>query len=227
MISVIIPALDEAGNLRPLLRALGAEPAPHEVIVADGGSGDDTVTAARVLGARVIECERGRGRQLRAGARAARGEALLFLHADCDFPAGGLARIEVALGASPGLVGGNFRLVFDGTSSFSRRLTAFYAWLRRRGLYYGDSGIFVRRQVYQRLGGIRAIALMEDYDFVRRLERLGPTCCIDEPPLKTSSRRFEGRHGLAIVSGWLVIHALYHLGVSPTRLAGLYRSERH
>ncbi len=227
MISVIIPALDEARNLRPLLRALGAEPAPHEVIVADGGSGDDTVTAARARGARVVECARGRGRQLRAGARAARGEVLLFLHADCDFPAGGLARIEAALGASPGLVGGNFRLVFDGTSSVSRRLTAFYAWLRGRGLYYGDSGIFVRRQAYQRLGGIRAIALMEDYDFVRRLERLGPTCCIAEPPLKTSSRRFEGRHGLAIVWGWLLIHALYHLGVSPTRLAGLYRSERH
>ncbi len=224
---MVIPTLDEARTLRPLLRALGAEPSPHEVIVADGGSGDDTVTAARALGARVVACERGRGRQLRAGARAARGEALLFLHADCDFPAGGLARIEAALGASPGLVGGNFRLVFDGTSSFSRRLTAFYAWLRGRGLYYGDSGIFVRRQVYQRLGGIRAIALMEDYDFVRRLERLGPTCCIAEPPLRTSSRRFEGRHGLAIVWGWLLIDALYHLGVSPTRLAGLYRSERH
>jgi len=227
MISVIIPTLDEADRLAPLLRTLGAEPSPHEVIVADGGSGDGTPAAARALGARVVACGHGRGAQLGAGAAVARGQVLLFLHADSRFPATGLARIESALGAAPGLVGGNFRLVFDGASRFSRRLTVFYAWLRRRGLYYGDSGIFVRREAYQRLGGIRAIALMEDYDFVRRLERLGPTCCIAEPPLTTSSRRFEGRHGVAIVWGWLLIHGLYHLGVSPRRLAGLYRSERH
>jgi rSAM/selenodomain-associated transferase 2 len=227
VISVIIPTLNEADRLAPLLRTLGAEPIPHEVIVADGGSGDGTLAAARALGARVVACARGRGGQLRAGAAAARGQVLLFLHADSRFPAGGLAPIEAALAAAPALVGGNFRLVFDGASRFSRRLTAFYAWLRGRGLYYGDSGIFVRREAYERLGGVRAMALMEDYDFVRRLERLGPTCCIPEPPLTTSSRRFEGRHGLAIVWGWLLIHALYHLGVSPRRLAGIYRSERH
>lgn len=227
MISVIIPTLDEAASLAPLLRTLAAEATPHEVIVADGGSADGTPDTARALGARVLACAPGRGGQLRAGGAAARGRVLLFLHADSRFPAGGLATIEATLGAAPALVGGNFRLLFDGTSRFSRRLTAFYAWLRGRGLYYGDSGIFVRRQAYERLGGIRAMALMEDYDFVRRLERLGPTCCIPEPPLTTSSRRFEGRHGLAIVWGWLLIHALYHLGVSPRRLAGLYRSERH
>lgn len=98
---------------------------------------------------------------------------------------------------------------------------------RAHGLYYGDSGIFVRRRVYRALGGMRPIALMEDYDFSRRLERAGPTCCIAEPPLTTSSRRFQRRRPLAIFFGWLAIHLLYHLGFPPERLARLYRSRRH
>jgi hypothetical protein len=73
---------------------------------------------------------------------------------------------------------------------------------------------------------MRPVALMEDYDFTRRLERYGPTCCIEDPPVVTSSRRFRGRRPVAIVWGWLNIHALYHLGVSPDRLARLYDSQR-
>jgi rSAM/selenodomain-associated transferase 2 len=226
MISVVIPTLNEAENLQRLLARLAGEATAHEVIVSDGGSGDGTAEVASTGGARFIAGRRGRGSQLQAGALAARGEVLLFLHADCDFPSGGLAAIESALDASPEVVGGNFRLLFDGGDNFSRWLDRFYAWIRGKGLYYGDSGIFVRRDVYQALGGIRPIALMEDYDFTRRLERAGPTRCIAEPPLVTSSRRFRGRRGVAIVAGWLTIHALYHLGVSPERLARLYRSER-
>ena len=89
-------------------------------------------------------------------------------------------------------------------------------------MYYGDSGIFVRRDIYERIGGIRPIALMEDYDFVRRLEKVGPTLCIDDPPLITSSRKFQGRRRFAIVTGWIWIHALWYLGVSPDRLARMY-----
>ncbi|MCH7710682.1 MAG: hypothetical protein IH903_03510, partial [Proteobacteria bacterium] len=139
--------------------------------------------------------------------------------------AGGLAAIEEAL-SDPRIVGGNFRLHFDGPSGFARWLTGFYAFIRRLGLYYGDSGVFVRRRVYDALGGVRPIALMEDFDFNRRLERAGPTRCIASPPLMTSSRRFEGRHPLAIIWGWLRIHALFTLKASPTRLARLYDSER-
>ena len=84
----------------------------------------------------------------------------------------------------------------------------------------------MRRAVYNRIGGMRAIALMEDYDFVRRLERAGPTICIDQPALVTSSRRFAGRAPVAIVAGWLEIHALFHLGVSPDRLARIYDGAR-
>ena len=142
-----------------------------------------------------------------------------FLHADCRVSRGGLAEIETALSASPCVVGGNFRLVFDGHDGFSRWLTGFYAWFRGRGLYYGDSGVFVRRETHDAIGGVRPIALMEDFDFTRRLERFGPTCCIEDPPLITSSRRFEGRHPLRIIWGWLKIHALFFMSVSPARLA--------
>ena len=191
MISVVIPTLDEAENLGRLQRALQGEREPVEIVVADRGSRDRTVARAR--GARVVRPPPGRGQQLRAGARVAAGDVLLFLHADSRFPSGGLGRIRKVLAASPRIVGGIFRLVFDGDSTFSRRLARVYNGLRRWGLYYGDSGIFVRRSAYAAIGGIRPIPLMEDNDFVARLERFGETCRIDDPPLVTSSRKFAGR----------------------------------
>ena len=125
------------------------------------------------------------------------------------------------------MVGGNFRILFDGEDAFDRWLTRFYAWFRRFGLYYGDSAVFLRRETYEAIGGFRPIALMEDFDLCRRLERHGRTVCIDEPPVTTSSRRFEGRWPPKIVAGWLLIHALYYLGLSPNLLARLYKSSRH
>jgi rSAM/selenodomain-associated transferase 2 len=227
VISVVIPALNEAARIPGLLHALLAGPVSLEVILVDGGSADGTAEAAREAGATlVLSAPRGRGQQLAAGAGAARGEALLFLHADCVFPPGGLAALERLLRERPEVIGGNFRLLFDGNDGFSRWLTGFYALIRRFGFYYGDSGIFVRRPVFEAIGGVRPIALMEDYDLVRRLHRAGPTACVAEPPLVTSSRRFAGRRPAAIVLGWVRLHLLYWLGVDPGRLALLYDSER-
>lgn len=222
LISVVIPALDEEARIDRVIEQLGQDAsAPFETIVVDGGSKDGTVAAAKRQDAHVISAPRGRGHQLSAGAAGAAGDILWFLHADCDVPAGALGTIRQAIDTDH-RTGGNFRLIFDGETAFSHWLTGFYAWFRRRGLYYGDSGIFVRRDVYDDIGGIRAMALMEDYDFTRRLERYGRTCCIDTPALKTSSRKFDGRRPPGIVLGWLKIHALYSLGVSPDRLARLY-----
>jgi rSAM/selenodomain-associated transferase 2 len=227
LISVVIPVLNEAAQLPDLLRALQAEPVSREIIVIDGGSVDGTAEAAGVADATLVtSAPRGRGQQIAAGAAAACGEALLFLHADCVFPPGGLVAVERLLREQPEVVGGNFRLVFDGEDRFSRWLTGFYALIRRFGFYYGDSGIFVRRTALDTIGGVRPMALMEDYDLVRRLRRAGPSVCVTEPPLVTSSRRFAGRHPAAIVLGWVRIHLLYWLGADPERLALLYDSER-
>jgi rSAM/selenodomain-associated transferase 2 len=203
LISVVIPTLNEAARLPSLLRALRAEPVRCETVVVDGGSEDGTAEVARAAGATlVLSAPRGRGPQMAAGAAAAHGSTLLFLHADSAFPAGGLLALDALLRGRPELVGGNYRLLFDGEDGFSRWLAGFYALIRSLGFWYGDSGIFVRRTAYDALGGVRPIAVMEDYDLVRRLRRAGPTACLAEPPLITSSRRFAGRSPPAIVIGW-------------------------
>ncbi len=225
-ISVIIPTLNEAHRLPSLLAHLRDESADIEIIVVDGGSRDETRAVAMAAGAHVLTSTRGRGQQLHAGAQAASGDVLWFLHADTTYPSGGLREIERVLSNRPATIGGNFRLLFDGRDAFSRWLDGFYRWIRKHGVYYGDSAVFVRRTTYQALGGIRPIALMEDYDFNRRMEKAGRTCCIADPPLITSSRRFAGRHPAAIVWGWVKIHLLFYLGVSPDRLARLYDSQR-
>jgi rSAM/selenodomain-associated transferase 2 len=225
-LSIVIPTLNEGGNVARLLGEIAAQDVPCQVIVADGGSDDNTVAAARSTGAMVVAAPRGRGRQLRAGAAAADGDVLLFLHADSRLGPGALAALRHALAERPDAAGGNFRILFDGDGAFDRWLERAYGWWRGHGFYYGDSGIFARRTVYERIGGIGAVALMEDYDFVRRLERAGPTLCIHEPPLVTSSRKFRRRNKIAVVSGWLWLHALWHLGVSPDRLARLYYGRR-
>lgn len=226
VISVIVPVLNEMNTIAPLIRALARESAAHETIFVDGGSTDGSAEMAIRMGARVVLSDGGRGNQICRGVDQSSGDTLLFLHADSVFPSGGLARIFHLMNEHPDLVGGNFRLIFDGQNRFSRWLTAFYGWIRLFGLYYGDSGIFVRRSVYNAIGGIRPIPLMEDLDFTRRLERFGKTCRIEDLPLITSSRRFDGRHPTRIVFGWIALHVLFWCGVAPDRLARIYAKQQ-
>jgi rSAM/selenodomain-associated transferase 2 len=221
-ISVVVPTFNEAERLPQLLGTLVGQPELREIIVADGGSTDGTTVIAEQLGALVVSAKHGRGGGLRAGAAAGKGEILLFLHADSIFPAGGLGAIVAALDRNPSIPGGNFRVIFDVDTLFARVLSAVYARIRYFALYYGDSGIFVRREVYDAIGGIKAMPVMEDYEFVRRLERAGPTCRIDDPPLVTSSRRFSNRRRAAALWIWIKIHLLYWFGVSTERLARMY-----
>ncbi len=224
LVSVVMPTLDEARNMRARAAEIARQDGPFEWIVADGGSSDETVALASSLGAKTIACPLGRGGQLDAGTRASGGAIVLFLHADTALPDGALAAMRGALDDER-IVGGNFQLRFTAEGLFSRALAWCYANQQRAfGAFFGDSAIFVRRDVFDALGGFGGMPLMEDYAFVRRLRRRGPTRRLGLV-VRTSSRRFEHRPFRTIVL-WASIMVLYHAGVSPARLAQLYRPHR-
>lgn len=223
-LSIIIPTLDEARSIGATLDALARDVRGVEVIVVDGGSRDGTIELVRGRGVKLIESGRGRGRQMHAGACAAGGHALWFLHAD-TLPSRECApAIEDAL-RDPSVVAGNFDVLFDGPSSAARFLTWLYPRLRRLGLCYGDSGIFVRRETYRRIGGFQDFPIFEDLDLVRRLWKVGRVVHLRER-VTTSSRRFEGRSFALTFARWSILQALYWLGVSPHTLARMYAHVR-
>lgn len=222
LVSIIVPVLDEQAMITSLLDHLAELPGEWEVIVVDGGSSDHTRLLAESHHARpvVINSPRGRANQLGAGAARATGEVLLFLHADTRLPPDAHASLSGALG-DPAVLGGNFALRFDGTDRFSRVLGAWYALQRRAGIYYGDSAIWIRASAFARLGGVRPLAIMEDYDLVRRLERAARTACLPGPAI-TSARRWQ-HHGLPrTIASWVLIRWLFIAGAPPARLARLY-----
>lgn len=222
-LSAIVPTWQEASWIRDSVTR--ARRVADEVIVADGGSSDGTLQIARAAGARAIMVRRGRGQQLAAGARAATGDVLLFLHADTRLPLGARAAVEAAL-ADPAVLGGNFYLRFEPATRLGRLFTSIYD-VRRRwlGIYYGDSPLFVRRAAYERLGGYPEQALFEDYAFARRLARAGRTVYVREVAAVTSGRRYEARP-LVTLASWVVLQSLYSLGVAPDRLARWYGAAR-
>ena len=221
LVSVVVPVLDEAAVLPGLLAELDALPGRWEVLVADGGSADGS---REIAGARLVEAPRGRARQLNAGAAVARGEVLVFLHADSRLPRDAYASICAAV-RDPAVVGGNFALRFDGADVFSVLLTAWYAAQRRLGVYYGDSTIWLRRATFAALGGFRDLPIMEDYELVRRLERRGRTACL-RGPATTSARRWQQAGVARTVLAWVVIRWLWLAGVPAERLTRLYRRVR-
>jgi rSAM/selenodomain-associated transferase 2 len=215
-VSVIIPALNEADRIGDTV--LGAFLAgAAEVIVADGGSTDATIEIARSRGAHVVSGERVRARQLNRGARAARHNVLIFVHADTLLPFGAASAVEEAI--ANGAVFGGFRLQF-----LERGLRLQYVALminlrtRLTRAPWGDQGQFVRRDVFP---GFADFPIMEDYELARGMKRQGRSVVL---PLhvRTSGRRFlqKGVIRTSMVN-WLII-AAYHLGVSPERLHRWY-----
>jgi rSAM/selenodomain-associated transferase 2 len=223
-LSVVIPTLNAAATLSRTLYGLGEWPAA-QILVADGGSSDGTVPLAHVHGLQVVPAARGRGIQLAAGARAARGDWLLFLHADTMLAPGWRAPAEAFIDSSraSGLDhAGYFRFVLDDAGPAARRLERLVAWrCRRFGLPYGDQGLLISRRCYDAVGGFRPLPLMEDVDLARRLgqRRLGP---IDHPAI-TSAARYRSAGYRRRSARNLLCLGLYFLGLPPRALARIYR----
>jgi rSAM/selenodomain-associated transferase 2 len=218
-ISIVIPALNEASALPSTLAAARALPGDPEIIVVDGGSRDDTVAIARRLGADCVTAPPGRAAAMNRGAALARGEALLFLHADTRLPRDAHRRICAAL-ARPAVVGGCFRLSFDSR----RRLLALYAFFTRfpfRLFHYGDSGYFVRAETFRRLDGFREYPLMEDLDLWLRMRACGRVVVLPSSVI-TSARRYERRGAVRQQGLNVVLVLLFVLGVHPRRLKRFY-----
>jgi rSAM/selenodomain-associated transferase 2 len=192
------------------------------VILVDGGSDDATIqVAARFPAVRLLASPRGRARQMNAGARAARGDILLFLHADTWLPEGGLGAVSAALDDTR-VVGGRFDVRFDSPRPVLRMI-AFFMNLRSRvsGISTGDQAIFVRREVFETMGGYPDMPLMEDIELSRRLKRRGRLAALPSR-VTTSARKWEREGALRTMALMWALRFLYMVGVSPARLHRWY-----
>ena len=220
-LSVIIPCLNEADNIRAAANSAWRAGA-DEVIVADGGSGDSTVQDAIDVGCTVVHSEPSRGAQQSAAAMRATGDVLLFLHADNRLPNGAKNQIQVAL-TDRRIVGGSFHQRINAEGWLYRlieRGNAFRA--DRLQTPYGDQAIFVRRESFDRAGGFPDEPLFEDVIIARRLRRLG-TLILLAGPIEVDARRWQ-KHGTIrqTLRNWTLV-TLFNLGVSPKQLAHFYR----
>jgi rSAM/selenodomain-associated transferase 2 len=216
-LSIVVPALNEAPGIRAALEALAPLRAGgHEVIVVDGGSSDGTPELARGLCDHVLSAPRGRALQMNAGAAAATGDALVFLHADTRLPQGADELIFQSLRRSPW---GRFDVEIDARHPLLR-IVACTMNLRSRltGIATGDQAIFVRREVFP---GFPDIELMEDVAFCKAMKRFGPPACRRERVV-TSGRRWESRGVLRTIVLMWRLRLMYFLGARPERLARIY-----
>jgi rSAM/selenodomain-associated transferase 2 len=223
-LSVIVPALEEADALPLTLARVRAAPI-HELIVVDGGSRDATRALATPLADRVLTTAPGRAHQMNAGAAAATGDVLLFLHADTALPAGFDRAIAAAL-ADARVVGGRFDVRLEGASPGLRAVgAAINLRSRLTRIATGDQAIFARRAVFEALGGYPEIPLLEDVSFTHALKRAGRIACLRDT-VATSARRWEKRGVVRTVVLMWTLRLGYALGVSPTRLHRFYRDVR-
>lgn len=219
MISVIVPIKNEPIEAVERFRRFAAAN-DTELLVADGGGNEETTRAFQALGARIIAGPGPRGERLHRAAREARGDILLFFHADSDPPDNGLEAARQSL--SNGAVAGAFSLAYRG-ADWRLRWIAWWANRRSRwlGLPFGDQGLFCRRDVYERAGGFRPLPICDDVDLVRRLRKAGPLE-IRREKARTSPRRYRERGALRqVLRNWRVL-AGFFLGVAPEKLERWY-----
>jgi rSAM/selenodomain-associated transferase 2 len=221
-LSIVIPTLNAAETLPETLAELRGSALLSEAIVVDGGSIDASIVLARAAGARVVLAQRGRGTQLAAGAAAASGKWLLFLHADCRLEANWETVVTAFLAAPKAASrAGYFDFALDDPAPAARWLERIVAWrCRTLALPYGDQGLLIARTLYDAVGGFAPLPLMEDVDLVRRLgrRRLAPigTRCF------ASAHRYRRDGYVRRPLRNLLCLSLYLAGVPPARIARLY-----
>ena len=223
-LSIVIPVLNEAANMVAALDALAPLRARGaEVIVVDGGSADETATLAKPLADFVIASARGRATQINAGAAIARGNVLLFLHADTRLPADADRLIREGL-AQSGRAWGRFDVAIEGRHPLLPVIAAFMnARSRLTGIATGDQAMFVTRDAFMAAGGFPAIALMEDIELSRRLKRISPPLCL-RARATTSGRRWERRGVVRTVLLMWRLRLAHFFGASPESLARRYNA---
>lgn len=225
-ISVIIPALNEATTLKETLMPLQRwRKSGHEIILVDGGSEDDSQVIAAPLVDVVMESEKGRAQQMNAGARVANGEVLLFLHADTHLPN---SADEMVLRALVKHRWGRFDVRLSGCHWLLRVVEYMMNWRScMTGIATGDQALFLERMLFNELGGFPELPLMEDIALSKRLRQLvGRPACLN-PPLTTSSRRWEENGILRTILLMWRLRLAYFLGISPHYLARQYRYQLH
>ncbi len=232
MISIIIPTFNEENYIQKTFHQLSELKAEtdFEIIVSDGFSGDKTVELASFC-AKVIRTEKGKSKQLNAGAKLASGDILFFVHADMYVPPGALKKIEKAIYEN-GFDGGGFSNIF---SDYNKKIKMLGRIMNlrlsnktqaERKFFYGDNGIFVNKEVFQKIGGFKDVPIMEDYDFSIRMLSRYKVCLIKEPRIIVDARRHVKDGFLKTRIKWMVIKRLYFLGVSPKRLNDWYKDIR-
>lgn len=224
-ISVIIPTYNEELSIAKTLEALSRLINVSEVIVVDGGSTDLTAKFVKnyheVKNLQLIEIdEPNRGKQLHEGTKYAKGDIFWFVHADTR-PQQGCAKQIKNVMRFKEIVGGNFEVIFSGENRSAKFMTWLYPLLRSWGLTYGDSAFFVRREIYEQIGGFKPIGAFEDLDLYHRLRKKGRFYHLSQT-VTTSSRRFENRSFILTFARWSLFQVLYWFKFPPQKLAKYY-----
>jgi rSAM/selenodomain-associated transferase 2 len=224
--SIIVPAFHEGENINGLTECLNRldYDKSSEIIVVDGAQENDTLAAVHNKDVIKISSEKGRAKQMNAGAAIARGEALIFLHADTELPTHAFERIHLLLERKE-FVGGAFDLGIKSDRFIFRAIEKLASWRSRLNRTpFGDQAIFIRKEYFDRIGGYKEIPLMEDMELMRRIRKSGNKIWIFHDRVMTSPRRWE-KEGViyCTLRNW-TLQALYLLGISPHKLVMYYRS---